>query len=158
MVFFFFFTIDSNCRYNHWHHIINDRWMSWEVLRCLRTYSQTLSSPNWITLWMNFVLLVRMVNSQVDPVIRDAFIVKLVVSFWARSFEIVEDILCRFAWEGLGIHFYFKLWVSLLVYTRHLPLNSLSQFLIWDLIREQKHIMCHLSCILWLYFVLFRSN
>lgn len=39
---------------------------------------------------MNFELLVKMVNSQVDPVIRDAFIV-IVVSFLGRSYhEIVK--------------------------------------------------------------------
>ena len=40
---------------------------------------------------MNYELLVRMVNSQVDPVIRDAFIVKLVLSLLGGSFEIVRD-------------------------------------------------------------------
>lgn len=48
-----------------------------------------------------------MVNSQVDPVIRDAFIVKLVVSFWARSYEIVKGIFYRFVRAGSGICFYF---------------------------------------------------
>lgn len=38
---------------------------------------------------MNFESLVRTVNCQVDPVIRDAYIVRLVVSFWTRSFEVV---------------------------------------------------------------------
>lgn len=53
---------------------------------------------------MNFELLVKMVNSQVDPVIRDAFIV-IVVSFLGRSYEIVKDTFCRFAGAGLAVRF-----------------------------------------------------
>lgn len=45
---------------------------------------------------MNSELLAKMENSQVDPVIRDAFIVILVSFLDHRSFEIVKDTFCRF--------------------------------------------------------------
>lgn len=67
---------------------------------------------------MNSELLVRMVNSQVDPVIRDAFIVKLVVSFWGRSYEIVKGTFYRFVRAGSGI-FTFRIKITTALYGSH---------------------------------------
>lgn len=81
---FFFFdtkTLDNiyhiilvkRSEYDYWRCIMTCRLMLLEVLSYLKTYLLMLSCLNWMTLWMNSELLVRMVNSQVDPVIRDAF-------------------------------------------------------------------------------------
>lgn len=94
------------CKCTQQLYFTTDRLMLLEVLSCMKTYSLMSNSLNWMTLWMSSELLARMVNSQVDPVIRDAFIVKLVVSFWARSFEIVKGIFYSYDWSRFEHYFY----------------------------------------------------